>query len=1134
MAISEQVLTAKRSNPVAIVNSSLHRMFSRCSATGFIILFYTVVNLVACTSAGKKDSTSTFQVLESKTTGLDFSNDLTYDNDFNLLRYIYFYNGSGVASGDFNNDGKIDLYFGANQQQNRLYLNEGEMHFKNVTKEAGIPADKGWTTGVSVADVNADGLLDIYVCRVGYYESLRSKNQLLICTGIDKNGVPHYKDEALQYGLEFSGLSTQAAFFDYDLDGDLDMFLLNHSANGYTSLRVRKDYLKIENPLVGARLFRNEGNRFSDATKESGINNSILGYGLGIAVADINMDGYPDVYIGNDFYENDYLYINQKNGTFKEESENQLMHTSHYSMGVDVADVNNDAFPEVISLDMLPSDPTVLKMSSGEDDYDLFNSKLREGYSFQYSRNNLQLNRRSGLFSETGLYSGIAASDWSWAPLWLDFDNDGLKDLFISNGIPKKMNDIDYINYLSSNEVQMTNQEREAFNNDVAIIKKLPEVAMPNKFYRNKGNLVFEDGAAGIANDQSTFSNGAVYADFDNDGDLDIVVTNVNAKALIYENTYSKQGERTSLTINLVGDEKNKRAIGAKVIAFAKGEIRTYEKFPVKGFLSSMDGPLLVGLTKANIDSMLLIWPDNSFQKISIPSNGASLTVTYQKGLPLFDYSSLQKLYVNKSFPIADITPATGINYVHRENMFVDFNTERLIPHMVSTEGPALAVADVNHDRLDDVFIGSAKDSKSVLYIQQPSGKFVKTIQPALDKDSAYESVSATWSDINNDGHPDLIVVNGVDQYYDEADYGTPRIYLNDGKGQLTKAVEPFSNLNVSASTVEAADFNKDGFPDLFVGARSVSGNYGKIPQSYLLQNNGKGKFTDVTKAVAKELSDIGFVTHSSWFDMDKDGDQDLIVSLEWGGIYAFINTNGSFQKQVLTDKKGWWNFVLPYDFDGDGDIDLVAGNLGENSRLKVSQQEPVKLYYNDFDGNGNNEQIMTYYVANKEILFAGKGDLDRQLPFLKKKFLYAKDFAKASVTDLFGQEKLAQSTVLSADYFSNSILINDGNLKFSVQRLPWQAQLSPLKDAIVYNANNDSLPDILLIGNYYDNNTELGRNDADFGTVLINNGNNNFMFETLNGVAIKGQARRIRNISINKKPAYIIARNNDRIVVVK
>ncbi|HLP35441.1 MAG TPA: VCBS repeat-containing protein [Lacibacter sp.] len=1112
----------------------MRRMFSRRSAAGIVVLFFTVVNLFSCTSADKTDSTSTFQVLESKTTGLDFSNDLTYDNDFNLLRYIYFYNGSGVASGDFNNDGKIDLYFGANQKQSRLYLNEGEMHFRNVTKEAGISDDKGWTTGVSVADVNADGLLDIYVCRVGYYESLRSKNQLLICTGIDKNGVPHYKDEALQYGLEFSGLSTQAAFFDYDLDGDLDMFLLNHSANGYTSLRTRKDYLKIENPLVGARLFRNEGTRFSDATKESGINNSILGYGLGIAVADINMDGYPDVYIGNDFYENDYLYINQKNGTFKEESENQLMHTSHYSMGVDVADVNNDAFPEVISLDMLPSDPAVLKMSSGEDDYDLFNSKLREGYSFQYSRNNLQLNRRSSLFSETGLYSGIAASDWSWAPLWLDFDNDGLKDLFISNGIPKKMNDIDYINYLSNTEVQMTNQEREAFNNDVALIKKLPEVATPNKFYKNKGNLVFEDGAAGIANDQSTFSNGAVYADFDNDGDLDIVVTNINAKALIYQNTHSKQGERTSLTINLVGDVKNKRAIGAKVIAFANGEIRTYEKFPVKGFLSSMDGPLLIGLTKATIDSMLLIWPDNSFQKITIPSNGASLTVTYQKGLPLFDYSSLQKLHVNKSFPIADITQTTGINYVHRENMFVDFNTERLIPHMVSTEGPALAVADVNHDRLDDVFIGSAKDSKSVLYIQQPSGKFVKTNQPALDKDSAYESVSATWSDINNDGHPDLIVVNGVDQYYDEADFGTPRIYFNDGKGLLTKAVESFSNLNVSASTVEAADFNKDGFPDLFVGARSVSGNYGKIPQSYLLQNNGKGKFTDVTKAVAKELSDIGFVTHSSWFDIDKDGDQDLIISLEWGGIYAFINTNGSFQKQVLTDKKGWWNFVLPYDFDGDGDIDLVAGNLGENSRLKASQQEPVKLYYNDFDGNGNNEQIMTYYVANKEILFAGKGDLDRQLPFLKKKFLYAKDFAKASVTDLFGQEKLAQSTVLSADYFSNSILINEGNLKFSVQRLPWQAQLSSLKDAVVYNANNDSLPDILLIGNYYDNNTELGRNDADFGTVLINNGNNNFMFETLNGVAIKGQARRIKKISTNKKAAYIIARNYYSILVIQ
>jgi enediyne biosynthesis protein E4 len=1129
-----EVLITKKLKTVTIFKPSGHQIFHKPAAAGYIVLLLTILNFISCTSGKTKHSASLFKVLDNKATGLDFSNDLTYDEDFNLLKYIYFYNGSGVGCGDFNNDGKIDLYFGSNQKQNQLYLNEGGMHFKNVTAEAGIPDDKGWTTGISVADVNADGLLDIYVCRVGYYEALRSKNQLLICTGIDKNGVPQYKDEARQYGIDFMGLSTQAAFFDYDLDGDLDMFLLNHSAKGFTSLRPRSDYLKINNPIVGARLFRNENNHFIDVTKETGINNSIIGYGLGITVADINMDGYPDVYVGNDFYENDYLYINQKNGSFKEDAENQLMHTSYYSMGVDVADVNNDAFPEIVSLDMLPSDPDILKRSSGEDDYDLFHSKLREGYFYQYSRNNLQLNRRNGLFSEVGLYSGIAATDWSWAPLWMDFDNDGLKDLFISNGIPKKMNDLDYVNYFANTEAQMDVNEKNAFNKDINLIEKLPEIATPNKFYRNKGDLVFEDEAAGIENDRPTFSNGAVYADLDNDGDLDIVVNNINATAFIYENTHNKQGARTSLKIDLAGDIKNRRAIGAKVIVYVKNEVRTYEKFPVKGFLSSMDEPLLVGIPTTGIDSMLLVWPDNSFQKISVPAIDAGITVTYQKGLPLFDYSSLQKIHVNKSFPIADITNSTGINYIHKENPFVDFNSERLLPHMVSTEGPALAVADVNHDHLDDVFIGSAKGSKSIVYLQTRSGTFVKTNQPDLDMDSTYEAVSATWSDVNNDGHPDLIIVNGVDQYYDEADYGTPRIYLNDGKGKLTKAAEAFTNLNLSASVVDAADFNNDGFPDLFVGARSVSGAYGKIPQSYLLQNNGKGKFTDVSNALAKELADIGFVTNSIWFDIDKDGDKDLIVSLEWGGIYAFINDKGKFQKQVLTDKKGWWNFILPYDFDGDGDIDLIAGNSGENSRLKASQKEPVKLYYNDFDGNGKSEQILTYYVANKEILFMGKSELDKQLPFLKKKFLFAKDFAKASITDLFEQEKLAQSTVLTADYFSNSILINQGNLKFSVQRLPWQAQLSPLKDAIVCNANNDSLPDILLVGNYHDNNTELGRNDADFGSVLINRGNNNFFCETLNGLAIKGQARRIKKLSIKKEQAYIIVRNNGSALIIK
>lgn len=1129
-----QVLTAKRSDMYTIVKPSGHRVYKRFVASVVTLLLLTCINFISCTSGKAKNIAALFKVLESETTGLNFSNDLTFSDDMNLLRYIYFYNGSGVGGGDFNNDGKIDLYFGSNQKQNRLYLNEGGMHFKDVTLETGIPDDKGWTTGVSVADVNGDGLLDIYVCRVGNYEVLHSKNQLLICKGIDKKGIPHFKDEATQYGLEFVGLSTQSAFFDYDLDGDLDMFLLNHSVQGYTALRTRIDYLKINNPLVGARLFKNEGNHFTDATKESGINNSILGYGLGIAVADINMDGYPDVYVGNDFYENDYLYINQKNGTFKEEGEKQLMHTSHYSMGVDVADVNNDAFPEIISLDMLPADPAILKRSTGEDDFDVFNLKLGEGYSWQYTRNNLQLNRRNGLFSEVGLYSGIAATDWSWAPLWMDFDNDGLKDLFISNGIPKKMNDIDYVNYISSTETQMDIRNKKTGANDFDLIEKLPQIAMPNKFYRNKGELVFEDEASGIENDQPTFSNGSIYADLDNDGDLDIVVNNINATPLIYENTNSRQGERTSLKIDLAGDVKNKRAIGAKVIVFVKGQVRTYEKFPVKGFLSSMDEPLLVGLAKSTIDSMFLIWPDNSFQKISIPAKDGGLAVTYQRGLPLFDYSILQKINVNKSYPVADITGHTGINYLHRENTFVDFNSERLMPHMVSTEGPALAVADVNHDQLDDVFIGSAKGSKSILYLQKPSGIFVKTNQPALDMDSTSEVVSATWSDINKDGHLDLIVACGVDENNSETNYGTPNIYLNDGKGKLTKAPEFFPKLNLSASVIDAADFNNDGFPDLFLGARSVAGNYGKIPRSYLLQNDGKGKFTDVSNGIAKGLNNIGFVTNSSWFDIDKDGDPDLIITLEWGGIYVFLNNKGSFQKQVLTDKKGWWNFVLPYDFDGDGDIDLIAGNLSENSRLKASPKEPVKLYHNDFDGNGKDEQILTYYLANEEILFSGKGELDKQLPFLKKKFLYAKDFAKASVADLFGPEVLAKSTVLTADYFSNSILINQGNLKFSVQRLPWQAQLSPFKDAVVYNANNDALPDILLVGNYYDNNTELGRNDADFGTVLINNGNNNFICETLNGVAVKGQARRIKKISINKKEAYIIARNNDSIVVIK
>ncbi len=1088
---------------------------------------------ISCKNEDKATVPVLFEVLKDDKTGLHFNNRVLPTENFNMFNYMYFYNGSGVGAGDFNNDGLIDLFFASNQGDNKLYINEGNLHFKDATNEAAMPQEKGWSTGVSVVDINNDGLLDIYVCKVGKFEILNSKNQLLICKGI-KKGIPLYADEARQYGLDFSGFSTQSAFFDYDMDGDLDMYLLNHSVHKSSSFSARNQFLNTYDPLSGDRLFRNEGDHFTDVTKLSLINSSEIGYGLGIAISDINLDGWPDLYIGNDFHENDYLYINQKNGIFAEENNRQLMHTSKFSMGVDIADVNNDGFPEIISMDMLTADPYILKRSLGDDDYDVFYSKISYGYNYQYSRNNLQYNRRNGVFSETGLYSGISATDWSWAPLWMDFDNDGLKDLFISNGIPKRLNDMDYINFIYNNEIQQKIQNNDVKDKDMALIKKFPEIKIPNKFYINKDNLQFEDKEAAVGNDQPTYSNGAVYADFDNDGDLDVVANNINDPALLYENKTVKKNGNDFAAIKLTGSEKNKNAVGAKLILFKADKIETYEKNPVKGFMSSMETPMHIGLGKTKTDSAFLIWPDNSFEKLLLDTLAQPLSVVYKKGLPQFNYSSIINFRKNISNPVVDIAKETGLNYIHKENTFNEFDREPLIPHMLSTEGPALAVADINKDGLEDIFVGASKTFHNAVFLQQPGGKFIKTIQPEMFTDSMYEDVDAAWADVNNDGNIDLIIATGGNEYYGTDEHLLPRVYLNDGKVNFKKLQNAFTDIFVTASCIVANDFNGDGSIDLFLGGRTVPWNYGETPRSYLLQNDGSGKFSDVTNKYAKALAKIGMVTHAVWIDIDKDSDTDLIVTCEWGGITAFINTNGQFVKKELTDKKGLWNFALPVDIDNDGDVDLIAGNLGLNSRLHATAEQPVRLYFNDFDDNGKKEQVLTYYLKDKEITFAGKDELQRQIPMLKKKYIYAEDFAKAAFKNIFPAEKIKTAVVSSADYFANVVLINDGNLNFSTLALPWEAQLTSYRDAAIADVNNDNLPDILLAGNYYSNNIHAGRYDADYGTVLVNKGKGKFSCENLNGIIMKGEVRHIKQIKISSQTAYVLAKNNDSVTVLK
>ena len=1089
--------------------------------------------LISCNN-NKEDRTSPlFKVLNSKVTGIDFRNDLIYTKEFNLFKYMYFYNGSGVGAGDFNNDGNVDLFFGSNQGLNKIYLNKGQMKFEDVTVKAQIPDDKGWTTGISVVDINNDGLLDIYVCRVGQFETLDGRNLLLINKG-NKNGIPVFQDEAEKYGLAFSGFSTQACFFDYDLDGDLDMYLMNHSVHQNGTFRPRGEFLGTYHPFSGDRFYKNDNGRFLDYTKQSGIHSSAIGYGLGIVVSDVDLDGYPDVYIGNDFHENDYLYINQKNGTFKEECMERMMHTSQYSMGVDAGDINNDGWPEIVSADMLPSDPYILKRSLGEDSYDIFNYKIRSGYGHQYTRNNLQYNRGNGIFSETGLYSGIAATDWSWAPLWLDFDNDGLKDLFVSNGIPKRMNDIDYINFISNSEIQKQINTNSVDEKNMMLIDKFPQIKLPNKFYVNEGSLQFSDRGNDVTGNEKSFSNGAACADLDNDGDLDIVVNNIDEQAFIYENQSSTKNERGSIELILDGQEQNRNAIGARAIIFSGHEIMTYDKFPVKGFISSMETPLTIGIKNIKVDSAFIIWPDNTFQEIIIDSTKSTLNFRYSPNLPVFDFNKIRSFHRPVSRRVDDITALSGFDFKHAENRFVEFDREGLIPHMFSTEGPGVAVADINRDGLEDIYMGSARNKTGAVYMQQVNGQFQRMVQPDLDTDSSYETTDAVWVDVNNDQYPDLVAASGGNEYYGNDWHNMPRVYINNNGKRLERKKDAFQNIFLTTSTIAAHDFTGDGFVDLFIGARTEPWDYGKIPKSYLFKNDGKGKFTDVTLDFGTELANPGFVTSSFWLDMNGDNIKDLVCCFEWDSPCVFIYSNGKFVRQSLITQKGWWNFLLPFDLDADGDLDFIAGNLGLNSRLKASVNEPVQLYYNDFDENGKSEQILTYFIAGKEVPFANKSELEKQMPFIKKKFLYADNFAKANLDELLPSGKLKTAHRFVADYFANAVLVNTGNLRFEVKRLPFEAQISQMRAGAIVDANGDKLPDVLIMGNYYDNNIEMGRYDADYGTILINKGNGNFETEKLNGFLSKSQVRRIAPITIDKKQAFILGCNNDTARIIR
>ncbi len=1093
-------------------------------------LAFTCLILSTCTDFSGRNAQ--FQLLKKDHTALDFKNVLKQSLDFNVFNYMYFFNGGGVGVGDFNQDGLEDLYFTSNMGSNKLFLNEGNLKFNDVTIESGVDGIIGWTAGVTVVDINSDGLLDIYVSQMGDFEIFSGQNQLFVCTGVE-NGIPYFEDRAADLGLDLVGFATQAAFFDYDLDGDLDMFQLNYSLHANGTFGQKESFENTQHPLSGDKLLRNDGSRFTEVTIDAGINSTVIGYGLGIAIGDINRDGWPDIYIGNDFHENDYLYMNNQDGTFDEVLTEQLMHTSRFSMGVDVGDINNDAQNEILSLDMLPEDPFILKSSLGEDAYGIFSFKIGYGYNHQYARNNLQLNNGDGTFTEIGLFADIYATDWSWAPLIFDFDHDGYKDIFVSNGIPKRMNDIDYVNFRSSSEdVKWKTANNYLEEEDLTIIDLMPEIKLPNKFFKNNKDLTFSDIGADVKDSQPTYSNGAAYADLDNDGDLDIVVNNIDDEPFIYKNLEIEEQNDGSVNdyihLRLIGTENNKQAIGATLVVFKDDEILISENYPTRGYQSSVLSGIHMGLGNSEeVERVLVVWPDRTFTTIT-PEFNARSTVRWEQGLPEFDFNQLNK---EKGYPVdfKEITESSGLNYYHDENPFVEFNREKLIPHMVSREGPALAVGDINGDGLEDVFFGGAKRRKSKIYYQTQGGRFEENTPWVIEKDSIYEDVDAQLGDMDNDGDLDLIVASGGNEYWGESEYLKQRLYFNNGEGEFTRN-DVFPEAFMTASCALVGDYDNDGWLDVYFGGRAVPKSYGLTPNSYLFRNMGDGKFEDVSDKYP-DLRNPGLVKDGIWSDIDMDNDLDLILAVEWEPVIVMENSGNDFIRKEISDQTGWWNFVLPSDFDRDGDVDLLAGNIGQNSKLKPTKEEPVRLYVEDFDDNGQTEQILTYYVDGREIPFANYMELTEQLVSLKKKYLFSKDLAGASLHEIFG-DKLKQAVVREANTFESLYFENIGDMEFKAHLLPVELQFSTLETASLFDSGNES--GVILGGNFYECNIEMGRYDSNFGNLLSIGPNGLMKHSPLGDLRIKNQVRKILPVDIDGEVAFIFAKNEDTSQVLK
>ncbi|MFT5763594.1 MAG: hypothetical protein ACI8VT_002191 [Saprospiraceae bacterium] len=1094
-------------------------MLLKTSTYLFFVFTFLILGFFSCNNETKRNpevelNGPLFTPLPVTKTKINFRNIISETPEFNFLYYGYMYNGGGVAAGDINNDGLTDLYFTSNQGSNKLYLNKGSFKFEDITDKAKVSDPGGWTTGVSMIDINSDGLLDIYVCKSGSIGNPgQRKNRLYI-----NNGNLQFTESASQYGLDDSAFSTQAYFLDIERDGDLDMYLVNHRPDFNNNSKINSAIQRDISMESSDQLYRNDGGKFTNITKEAGMLNKT--WGLSAAIADFNNDGYPDIYVCNDFLEPDHLYINQKDGSFKNDILKHMKHISFYSMGSDVADFNNDGNLDLVVLDMVSEDHVRSKRNMASMSNSQFRTMVNVGYHHQYMANMLQLNNGNGTYSEIGQLAKVAKTDWSWAPLLADFDNDGWKDLFVTNGIKRDVTDNDY-----KIELGKRNAEGESMSLD-EIFSLMPSSKQKNYAFRNNGNLGFVKSTEEWGLDQALHSNGAAYADLDNDGDLDLVINNVDDFAAVYQNNSNKN----YLQLKLTGPVENPSGVGATVSVNAPGLSQVQQVYFNRGFQSSVDQRLHFGLSDIDEVAVIVEWPDGKTSALTAVKANQFLTIPYSKAKEIEIKKGDQEVL------LTNINPSQlGIDYKHQENDYDDFINEILLPQKQSTLGPKLAVADVNGDGLEDFFIGGARNSPSSLFIQNAQG-FNPSNQSLFSRDADYEDTGALFFDADGDGDQDLYVASGGNEVPENDQSLQHRLYKNDGAGNFSKDASALPLIRRSGMAVKTADIDSDGDLDLFVGGRLIPGNYPFPSDSYILQNEG-GRFIDKTAEIAPALNKIGLVTDAIFADYDNDNDEDLIIVGEWMPISIFENNSGHFdlkENPGFGKSNGWWYSIEKGDFDKDGDLDFIVGNLGLNNKFGSSAEKPFHVYCADFDDSGNYDIVLGKEGKMKQLLpVRGKECSSQQMPFINDKYPTYKQFAQAGLEDIYG-EKLNTALHYEVYTFASSYMQNNGDGTFTLSNLPQEAQFGPTLGIEITDINKDGNPDVVAVGNIYDAEVETIRYDASRGYVLLGDGSGNFKAILDSGFYNDWNAKDLEQIKIGNDNVFIIANNNGPLSFLK